>query len=287
MKHMRQTSLVLAFLFAVAGFMVADPALAQDAGLSDSARALLGQLVSGGAALAQSGASAEETPAKAYSTADESIYVVQRRAYSKRGMFELTPLFFTSVNNKFVGHLGPAISAVYHVRENFGIELTSAIPFVFYRFYSALVFEVRDLDPPLSPEVVDLKQLTYFGSLSLQFSALYGKLNLYDWLVDYDFYVSAGYGLATTIETCAPNKDGCGDKLEGLGFGQRGPRGSTDKTKLAANLGGGMRVFFSDHLGLRIDLRDIVYADRATDPEGATTDIRNNVMVLLGVSFLL
>ena len=46
---------------------------------------------------------------------DQSIYVVQNRTYSKSGKFELTPIFFTSLNNKFVGHLGAGVVAAYHV----------------------------------------------------------------------------------------------------------------------------------------------------------------------------
>ncbi|MBI3178904.1 MAG: hypothetical protein HYZ27_04545, partial [Deltaproteobacteria bacterium] len=40
------------------------------------------------------------TPTTPIRSADESIYVVQRRTYSKRGKLELTPLFYTSLNNK-------------------------------------------------------------------------------------------------------------------------------------------------------------------------------------------
>ena len=62
------------------------------------------------------------TPTEA--AADESIYVVQRRVYSKSGKLEITPLFYTSLNNKFVGHLGLGVALAYHVRENFAIEVS-------------------------------------------------------------------------------------------------------------------------------------------------------------------
>ena len=48
-----------------------------------------------------------------------------------------------------------------------------------------------------------------------------------------------------------------------------------------------MRVFFSDRLGLRVEVRDIVYPDRATVAGDVTTDIRNNVLLFLGASVLL
>ncbi len=229
----------------------------------------------------------EPTPAPAAApepaaAADESIYVVQRRAYSKSGRFELTPSAFTSLNNKFVGHAGVALSAAYHLRENFAIEVTTSVPYLYYKFYSGLVYEVRELD--LTPEEVDLKQMTYFGAASLQYSALYGKLDFYGHLVDYDFYVTAGTGIASTLEVCYTDESGCSEPvIEGLG--QRTPE-SADKMKITGNLGGGLRVFFSDRFGLRAEVRDIAYADRTVAHQKVTTDIRNNVIFFLGLSTL-
>ncbi len=222
---------------------------------------------------------------------DESIYVVQRRAYSKSGALELNLSFFTSLNNKFVGHLGAGLSAAYHVRENFAVEVTTSVPLLFWSFYSGLVYEVHNLN--LAPEMVDLKQMSYFGAVSLQYSALYGKLNFWDKLIDYDFYVTAGTGVVKTLETCVPSRNQAGDPdcseepIEGLGVGLKTPADTADAWKIAGNLGGGMRVFVSDRVGMRIEVRDIVYADRASEPGLVTSDIRNNVILFLGASFLL
>ena len=135
-------------------------------------------------------------------TEDESIYVAQRRAYTKKNGFEITPYFVTAMNPKFVGYLGAGLSLAYHVRENFAVEFTTSIPYAFIPFYSALVIDVRQYEN-LSPQDVDLKQMDYFGALSAQFSAFYGKLEFYDNLLDYDFYVTVGAGLSTTLKTCA------------------------------------------------------------------------------------
>ena len=43
-------------------------------------------------------------------TEDESIYVAQRRAYTKKNGFEITPYFVTAMNPKFVGYLGAGLS---------------------------------------------------------------------------------------------------------------------------------------------------------------------------------
>ena len=143
---------------------------------------------------------------------DESIYVVQKRAYSKKGKFEITPFIFTAMNPKFVGYVGGGFSLAYHLRENFSIELSTSIPYAIAPFYSALVYEVYTYET-LTPEEVDLKQMTYFGALSAQFSALYGKFELYGILLDYDLYLTAGFGLTTTVEPCVPNTNECGQRI--------------------------------------------------------------------------
>ena len=115
-------------------------------------------------------------------TEDESIQP-RSAGLTKKNGFEITPYFVTAMNPKFVGYLGAGLSLAYHVRENFAVEFTTSIPYAFIPFYSALVIDVRQYEN-LSPQDVDLKQMDYFGALSAQFSAFYGKLEFYDNLLD-------------------------------------------------------------------------------------------------------
>jgi outer membrane beta-barrel protein len=228
---------------------------------------------------------------------DESVYVVQKRAYSKSGRFEITPIFMTAVNPKFVGYMGAAIAFAYHIQENLSIEFLTSI--YQYSFYSDLVFEVWRYED-LTPEEVDLKQMLYFNALSLQFSALYGKLEFYGYLVDYDFYVTGGIGYALTREPCFPvtaEEAAAGDtscsEVVDVGRGLRFPDRGLDAHKLAGNLGLGMRVFFHEMIGARVEFRDIVYSDRKVETVQSasigqtTTDIRNTMMIILGLSIML
>lgn len=239
-------------------------------------------------ALATVLAAGEVEPVDVSAPADESIYVVQRRAYLKRGSIEVTPMLFTSLNNRFSSSVGPALALVYHVRENLGIELVSSIPGVMRSRYGDLVYELYD-NEQLAPEAVDMKKLRYFGAFTLQFSALYGKFDFYGHTIDYDVYGAAGPAFASTQEPCTPAGEGtCSADTEQIGRGLRNPTESGDRYKLAGSIGGGLRLFFADWIGLRVELRDIVYGDRATDDGGVpTSKIRNNVFFLLGLSFLL
>lgn len=212
---------------------------------------------------------------------DESIYVVQRRSYSKRGKFEVTPMMAASINNKFVGFIGPALSLAYHVRENFALEVNGGYTF---GYYSGLVYEVYDYED-LIPENVDLKQLQWFAAFSAQWSPLYGKFNVFGILGDFDFYLSAGLGVAATKEPCLSNQVGC-TSLENLGFGLQTPEATSDYLKLAGNFGIGMRLFFADWLGVRVEIHDISYGDKVESQGETTSDIRNNLAAFVGASFL-
>ncbi|MBC7793968.1 MAG: outer membrane beta-barrel domain-containing protein [Clostridia bacterium] len=220
--------------------------------------------------------------------ADESIYVVQRRAYVKRGSVEITPLFYASLNNRFSSSMGPALAIVYHARENLALELVSSVPSVMRSSYGDLVYELYD-NEQLAPEAVDLKKLRYFGAFTLQFSALYGKFDFFGQLIDYDVYGAAGPAIAATKEPCTPAGQGtCSADSEQIGRGLRTPTEASDRYKVAGSIGGGLRLFFADWIGMRIELRDILYADRASEDAGIpTTVIRSNVLFMLGVSFLL
>ncbi len=236
---------------------------------------------------------ADDKSERSVYSGDESAYVVQKRAYSKKGKFELTPMFFGSMNPKFVGFVGGGLSAAYHFRENLAIELVSSIPKGMYSYYSSTVEDLFS-EEGLHPDEVSLKQMTYFGGLNLQLSALYGKFRFsflgYNTLIDYDAYVTAGAGMAQTKETCVANSRGCSG-LVGAGRGLRSPADFSDEWKVAGSLGGGMRFYFSKMFGLKLEVRDFVYADRkvgvgSTDTN-TTTEIRNNIMFIFGFSVLI
>lgn len=233
-----------------------------------------------------------DAPARLQYGSDESIYVVQPRPFSKKGRFELAPLFFTSMNPKFVGYVGGALSAAYHVRENLAVEVVSSIPYGMYSYFSNLVEDVYK-NENLTPEAVDLKHMRYFGSASVQLSALYGKFRLkfFKWstLIDYDAYLLGGLGVAQTKEACADYGKGDCSSLVGAELGLRKPDDVSDAWKLTGNVGGGMRFFFTEHFGLRLEVRDIIYGDKAFDSRTnkPTTDVRNNLLFFLGLSVLI
>ena len=210
---------------------------------------------------------------------------------TRRKMALITPYFVTAMNPKFVGYLGAGLSLAYHVRENFAVEFTTSIPYAFIPFYSALVIDVRQYEN-LSPQDVDLKQMDYFGALSAQFSAFYGKLEFYDNLLDYDFYVTVGAGLSTTLKTCAlaagnTTTQECTNTTQVPGLGTRRPDRASTPTKLPAMLAAASASSSrrcSDFESRFATLSTLTGIKKLTQP---TTDIRNNMLIFMGASILL
>lgn len=236
--------------------------------------------------------------------ADESVYVVQKRAYSKRAHLEVTPIFSSTLNNKFVSGVAPMLAMTYHLRENIGIELIGG--YAFSRFTDA-TNEIKAKEALEAPDA-ERKWIEYFVGADIQWAPLYGKLRLVPgWLGDFDLYVLAGFGLAGTRAPCAPSAEYRQDKTGRVtdGSGVQGVSGTCpvapeDATlphdmKLAGHFGGGFRIFFTRWLGVRLELRDIIYSESVTSvivnasgrSDEVSTDVRNNVFLLLGLSFLI
>lgn len=229
---------------------------------------------------------------------DASVFVLQKRTYSKRNRFEITPVVVASLQPTFVGSVGAGVSVAYHIRETFAVEILSTIPGLYHGYYSDFVIDLQAFEG-LTPDAVDLKQVSYWSALSLQFSALYGKFDVYGQKWDYDLYISGGFGYAQTLETCGLQERDC-EEAEGLQRGLRSPITTTDRNKFALSMAIGMRFFFADWGGLRLEVRNLAYSDRRTEflngldasqgtslSSSTSTDIRNTPLVIAGIGFLL
>jgi len=250
-------------------------------------------------------ASDETPPVARVPAADESVYVVQERAYSKRGHVELTAFVSTPVNSRWVQAIAPMFGLTYHIRENIGIELLGVYQF---NRYSSAQLEVND-NEGASPLDAELKWMEWFAGAAFQWAPFYGKIKLGGLLGDFDVYITAGFGIAGTRTGCEPKRVyRNGEGVDGTGVGVQGiseqcPDDPATATlpgglKFAGQVGGGFRIFFSRYFGMRVEVRDIVYSEyvlrKVANPRSpmqpddeVSTDIRHNVMFMLGLSLLI
>lgn len=230
---------------------------------------------------------------------EETIYVVQGKPFLAEGHFELTPQFAQSVNDSFTSHTGLMVSGLYHLKENVALEATIGLfgwwdePGV-----TAPRLGGRDTDlttelkqkENLAPERVKLYQFPYLVAADLQWSPLYGKVNVQELaLGQFNLYLSVGAGAAgLQLETLTP---GVPDKKF---VALRGPGGVLPPMALTTSFGGGLRFYFTEWLGLRVEVRDYVVPlsvfqsgeNAVDDADAPSFDVTNLVLAQVGVSFV-
>lgn len=239
-----------------------------------------------GAGAPAADAAAEKTPI------EETIYVVQGKPFLVAGDFELTPQFAQSVNDSFTSHTGLMVSGLYHLKENVAFEVAGAA-FGWWdvggpRFGgrdSELTIELRDKES-LAPERVKLYQFPWLIAGDAQWSPFYGKVSLQDVaLGQFNLYLSVGASVV-------------GLQLEALTQNGRQKSyvelpatfGALPTMTLSTTFGGGLRFYFTDWLGVRIEVRDYVIPlavreDEVDDADGPSFDVTNLVLAQAGVSF--
>jgi outer membrane beta-barrel protein len=234
---------------------------------------------------------------------EETIYAVQRKAYLVKKKFELTPLFAISFTDNFVQTFAPAASVSYHLAENFGIELFGAYMFP---TESGLTNEILDKGK-LTPEVAKLTQMLWAAGLGVQWSPIYGKIQIFGAsLGNFSFYVGAGGGIGQTRVQCTPatplDPNRGFDPPECPMIDETQPTDPDEpqqrvyepaSLKVMGSLSGGVRFYFRDWIGLKFEVKDYIFTSRVyrpetTEPTQRFTDaVRNNIFANIGVSFLL
>ncbi|MBI2375957.1 MAG: outer membrane beta-barrel domain-containing protein [Deltaproteobacteria bacterium] len=230
---------------------------------------------------------------------EETIYAVQRKAYLVAKKFEITPMASASFTDRFVQTFAPGASLTYHLAENFGLELAGSYMFP---FESGLTTEILK-EGKLTPEIAKLTQMLWGAGLGAQWSPIYGKLEVFGAsLGNFAFFVGVAGGVGQSRVQCT---SGLELDPEEFGADARCPEivveGEEDAFKVVYEpsrllavgaISGGVRFYFSNSVGLKIQVKDWlfparVYRPGTNEPTQRYTDaIRNNVLVELGVSFL-
>jgi outer membrane beta-barrel protein len=266
----------------------------------------------------------KEAPRKVVSQKkdDETIYVVQRKPVTSKYAFEFSPQLMQSVNDRFNVHTGAGFAALFHFRENFALELAAG---GLWGRDSALTREIREKEF-LKPELVQLTEHTWFVTTDLQWSPLYGKVSILDWVLgQFSTYFSIGFGLmgnrvrnqrrpnplpysVFTDPNFEKNQtdnrtrfeyfwDALGEAYDPvyddpLSLAIPSQMRFLGAPQLTATIGGGLRFYLTDWFGFRFELRDYVQANRLNhrvlfNAESTSTfNVQNTYVVQMGVSFL-
>lgn len=238
-----------------------------------------------------------DAPFPRISDDQETIYAVQRKAYLVDDRIELTLMGSASFTDRFVQSFGPAGAVTYHIAENFGLQFAGV-----YMFpnESGLTTEILEQNQ-LTPEVAKLTQMLWAAGLGAEWSPIYGKLEVFGAsLGNFNFFVNVAAGVGQTRVECVR---GLALDENTHGAGATCPRdpGVPDplarvyeptRLQFMTAVGGGVRFYFTNSLGLLVEVKDWIFPARVFRPgtnepsQRFTDSIRNNVLVQVGISYL-
>jgi len=187
-----------------------------------------------------------------------AVHVVERKPFADRGRHELV-LYPAAiqVNGKFTQHFGSAASYVYHLHENFALQLMGQ-----YNWHSAESSFNQELVDKVREEAQAATSLLLVWALQagVEVTPIYGKFAFLEGsLAHFSLVISAGVGVGSTRHQLH-HEDVSGPST----FGDTGLR-------FVGSVGVGFRVQFGDRFALRLEVRDLAYTARVDKVNGCNS----------------
>lgn len=288
-------SIFTAFLSAAVVSMLALPAFAAEEKDKDDDIGNETSVTEGSAKPSAKMEKKSQTPFPRVADDEETIYAVQRKAYLVNRRLELTLMFSAAFTDRFVNSIGPAGGVTYHIAENFGV---SAFGVFMFPDASALTGELLG-KLRLTPEVAKLTQMLWGAGVGFEWSPIYGKVEIFGaYLGNFNFFVDVGGGLGQTRVPCTrgfdldPNVHGVGTKCPDKAADAFVVVYEPNRLQLMAAFGGGVRFYFTNHIGLKLEFKDWLFPARVFRPgtteltQRYTDAIRNNIFVQIGATYI-
>ena len=182
---------------------------------------------------------------------EKKIYVLQNRKYTKanRGMFSL--LYGPGISNAYRNTFGLSGRASYYFSEWLGLE-------AFYSGFSNSensTFEaLKSTNTQITPVIREVRSQM---GIMLQYVPWYAKINFFNAILYFDWYLSGGVGSSRTAL----------DSRAFAGLGPSSPASYTESTLTTYYLGTGQIYHVNDWLSVRLEFQASLF--RA--PIGGTT----------------
>jgi outer membrane beta-barrel protein len=217
----------------------------------------------------------------------ESV-VVRNRLYEPKGRFELGLQVGLTLSNRLTYHCNPNLDLSFNLSQVFALELQAGYAFSDRTdFAKKVVDEVNGRGPRHWDDLPGLWRLNANAILGVAWGPIYGKISLLSELpVHFQAYLWLGGGAAGLTRESVVDCDGAGMCAVDSRIGP----------VLSAAFG--LRFYATEHLGLRVELRDYGFLDSyregidASAPVGETgTAVANPgitqvVVVNFGAQFL-
>ncbi len=193
-----------------------------------------------------------DTQALAAKDVRAKVYAVQQIYALRRHRFELMPYWSVSLNDQFVGHLGPGLGANYYLTNVLavGINGTFHQPF---NSDSDFNFQNRRA----TRVAVPLNEYQGVGSVNFTYVPMYGKFSGFSqFIFHYDAYIVGGVGVLRSRPIAVIDPDN---------------RKFDWNNNITFSAGLGLRVFLNRWFAVTGEIRNYVYSEKVENTAVAPT----------------
>lgn len=193
-----------------------------------------------------------------------AVHIVEQKEFSDSGRRELV-LFPVAmqVNGKFTQHFGTFGSFVWHLQENFGLQITGG-----YNWYNAESGFNAELVEKVRAEAQAATSLLWTWGVmgGVEVTPLYAKFALFEGtLAHFSIVLNGGAGIGGTRHQLKPESVKSDGTVSPATFGDTGPR-------FMGSLGAGFRLQLGKHFAFRLEVRDVVYTAKVDTVNGCNVD---------------
>jgi|APLak6261675434_1056106.scaffolds.fasta_scaffold03787_2 outer membrane beta-barrel protein len=193
-----------------------------------------------------------------------AVHIVEQKAFSdsKKTEIVLYPVAM-QVNGKFTQHFGTMGSVVYHLQENFGLQITGGGNW--YNVESAFNGELVEKFRVEAQAATSL--LWTWGVMGgVEVTPLYGKFTFFEGtLAHFSFVINGGLGAGGTRHQLKPETQRTDGTISQATYGDTGAR-------FMGSLGAGFRLQLGQRFAFRLEVRDVVYTARMERVNGCNVD---------------
>lgn len=196
----------------------------------------------------------------------------------RSGRFELQPMAQFGINETFSQTIGFGLNLSYYFTNYLGLGVSF--------FYNPLHIDGDELDAVANEDYssdvrnsLAIAQSTMNFDVGLYYAPLYGKFNLFNWIMNYDVHIFAGFGGLIMDSVCGAGGSQCNDAKNS----------NLEGPKFAGVIGVGVRFFFNNFVALNLEVKDYMtkYADFSRGPADDRERFKNFVTGTIGVSIFL
>lgn len=193
-----------------------------------------------------------------------AVHIVEQKQFSDSGRRELV-LFPVAlqVNGKFTQHFGTFGSFVWHLQENFGLQITGG-----YNWYNAESGFNAELVEKVRAEAQAATSLLWTWGVmgGVEVTPLYAKFAFFEGtLATFSIVINGGAGVGGTRHQLKPESVASdGTTVSPATYGDTGAR-------FMGSLGAGFRLQLGQRFAFRLEVRDVVYTAKVDSVNGCNS----------------